>query len=316
VHQYCGRGCANLAASSGSTSSTVRPRSTYSTISRATSSGPTCRTPGCVSPVFVGANGIPGKYCRGTHRRWGETGCISCRIAPRNGTDVLCLPCYGKALRKAPVLIEVPDDHDNYRNVAMQFQQSWRHETACPEVRAVYKVINTAASLKKYEKYLDGVEAKGNFAAAGGSPGNENRRWHGTRRKCKIGDKGFTAFCTDANCALCCIIKTSFDLKFFRGATGWGRFGAGIYTSSTSSKSNDYSRNESNSKWKALLLNKVVVGKGKKLTQDDTTLTKPPAGHDSVLAEVVPGGALNYDELVVYDNDAARPSYLVMYEGS
>ena len=245
-----------------------------------------------MSPVFVGANGIPGKYCRGTHRRqvsflfycfhsqsdkgatrWGETGCISCRIAPRNGTDVLCLPCYGKALRKAPVLIEVPDDHDNYRNgtlviphsltieidqivVAMQFQQSWRHETECPEVRAVYKVINTAASLKKYEKYLcgrlsiisdissitesfgssDGVEARGNFAAAGGSPGNENRRWHGTRRKCKLGDKGFTAFCTDANCALCCIIKTSFDLKFFRGATGWGRFGAGIYTSSTSSK--------------------------------------------------------------------------------
>ena len=66
--------------------------------------------------------------------------------------------------------------------------------------------------------------------------GNENRRWHGTRRKCNIGDKGVTGFCTDSKCSLCCIIKTSFDLKFFKGATGWGRFGAGIYTSSTSSK--------------------------------------------------------------------------------
>ena len=34
-----------------------------------------------------------------------------------------------------------------------------------------------------------------------------------------------------------------------------------------------------------------------------------------VLAEVVPGGALNYDELVVYKNEAVQPSYLVMYRG-
>jgi hypothetical protein len=48
-------------------------------------------------------------------------------------------------------------------------------------------------------------------------------------------------------------------------------------------RSNDYSRNEGiTSNRKALLLNKVVVGKGKKLTQDDSTLTQPPAGYDSV----------------------------------
>jgi len=33
---------------------------------------------------------------------------------------------------------------------------------------------------------------------------------------------------------------------------------------------------------------------------------------NQVLAEV--GAGLNYDELVVYDNDAIRPSYLVMYD--
>lgn len=31
-----------------------------------------------------------------------------------------------------------------------------------------------------------------------------------------------------------------------------------------------------------------------------------------VLAEV--GASLNYDELIVYTNDAVRPSYIVMYE--
>jgi len=31
-----------------------------------------------------------------------------------------------------------------------------------------------------------------------------------------------------------------------------------------------------------MLLNKVVVGKGYKMTIDNTTLTEPPAGYDSV----------------------------------
>ena len=60
------------------------------------------------------------------------------------------------------------------------------------------------------------------------------------------------------------------------------RFGSGVYTSSTSSKSNDYSSNVKPSKQKAMLLNKVVVGKGYKMTQDNTTLTAPPQGYDSV----------------------------------
>jgi hypothetical protein len=36
------------------------------------------------------------------------------------------------------------------------------------------------------------------------------------------------------------------------------------------------------SPWKAIMLNRVVVGKGYKLKQDDPTLTSPPAGYDSV----------------------------------
>jgi hypothetical protein len=54
-----------------------------------------------------------------------------------------------------------------------------------------------------------------------------------------------------------------------------------IYPST--SRSNDYSKNDGNvSDWKALLLNKVVVGRGQKLTNDNTSLTKPPPGSDSV----------------------------------
>jgi len=126
------------------------------------------------------------------------------------------------------------------------------------------------------------VEARGQFAGSGRSEGNENRRWHGTRRVCNLGDKGQTQFCSSTSCSLCCIIQNSFDISLWGKKTGWGRFGKGIYTSSTSSKSNDYSHNDCKSDLKTILLNKVVVGKGCKMLQDHTSLTAPPAGFDSV----------------------------------
>lgn len=232
-----------------------------------------------------------------------------------NGMSVLCQPCHDDTSGKAPLIIEVPKDHNSYKSVESQFRQAWRHNTTCPEIRAIYKIIIAEESMKQYRQYLHSVEARGNFLAVGMSPGNENRRWHGTGRKCYLGDPGHTTFCAEAGCSLCCVIKSSFDIKFFKLATGWGRFGHGIYTSSTSSKSNDYSKNVGiDSELKALLLNKVVVGNGKKLIKTDTSLTAPPAGFDSIIGEAAPGGSLNYDELVVYHNDAVRPSYLVMYK--
>jgi hypothetical protein len=99
-------------------------------------------------------------------------------------------------------------------------------------------------------------------------------------------------------------MKTSFDISLFGKRTNFGRFGVGIYTSSTSSKfvpisikiiettvltalvgfyrSDGYSLNGVTSEWKAILLNKVVVGKGYKTKVDSTALTAPPTGYDSV----------------------------------
>ncbi|KAF9790516.1 hypothetical protein BJ322DRAFT_1036993 [Thelephora terrestris] len=319
VHAYCGLTCTNRA-KTHSSQPNPPPDSPLLTGSahldpQLIPPGPTCRTPGCPYPVFVYLNGTLGDYCTVAHEGWGKRGCISCRAAPMSKVSVLCRPCHKDALSRTPVIVEVPEDHENYKSVEKQFKQSWRHKTTCPEVQAIYKIIVAEASLRQYQQYQDSVEGRGNFVAKGKSRGNENRRWHGTKRKCNLGDQGCKTFCADSACSLCRIIKTSFDVKFFKAATGWGRFGHGIYTSSTSSKSNDYSKNIGiNSEWKALLLNKVIVGKGKKLTKNNTSLTQPPPGYDSVLAEVVPGGFLNYDELVVYNNEAVRPSYLVMYK--
>jgi len=85
------------------------------------------------------------------------------------------------------------------------------------------------------------VEARGRFAAYGVNPGNQLLRWHGTNRNCNVGDNYCTSLCRSPRCSLCCIIKTSFDIAHSKKKTGWGRFGNGIYTSSTSSKFVGYS---------------------------------------------------------------------------
>ncbi|KAI0080964.1 ADP-ribosylation, partial [Panus rudis PR-1116 ss-1] len=274
-----------------------------------------CRIPGCGKPVHRPATGQPSKYCGLAHKTLAETACIWCRKAPKQGDRHFCGPlCADEARKKGPMIVEIPDDHEVFHSVEAQFKTSWRHgDRVCPTVRRIYKVIAEQSSLDKYDAYRAAVEARGQFVKDGRSAGNENRRWHGTTRECRLGDKGHVQFCSSTKCSLCCIMKTSYDLNLWGKKTGWGRFGAGIYTSSTSSKSNDYSSNvDPNAALKAIILNKVVVGKGYKMTQDNTSLTAPPNGFDSVLAEK--GSRLNHDELVVYTNDAIRPSYLVMYD--
>ncbi|THG97198.1 hypothetical protein EW026_g4755 [Hermanssonia centrifuga] len=61
-----------------------------------------------------------------------------------------------------------------------------------------------------------------------------------------------------------------------------------------------------------MLLNEVIMGNPIKLTTKDEDLTKPPDGYDSVVGE--PGDELNYDESIVYRNDAIRPLFLIIYQ--
>lgn len=93
------------------------------------------------------------------------------------------------------------------------------------------------------------------------------------------------------------------------------------------SEADDYTNNaDNNCNLRVLLVNRVIVGKPHKRRQNATNLTEPPCGHHSVsifpsqthpclLGQVIgePGIDLNYEETVVYSNDAIRPAYLVVY---
>lgn len=241
--------------------------------------------------------------------------CLICGAKPQHQRALICsMACDEKVRLRGHKIMRIPYDHASHKSIVNQFESSWRHTgKKCPAVKHVYLIVSPKLVVDRYEAYRERVEARGNFAATGRSAGNENRRWHGTRRECDLGEDGQTEPCTLPTCSLCKIVRESFDLRFFKGRTGWGRFGRGIYTSSTSSKSDDYACDATaQSSLKSMILAKVVVGRGCKMRYDDTTLTAPPLGYDSVLGEK--GARLNYDEVVVYSNEAIRPAYLILYE--
>ncbi|KIO20782.1 hypothetical protein M407DRAFT_81184, partial [Tulasnella calospora MUT 4182] len=205
----------------------------------------------------------------------------------------------------------------------------WRHSNKTkPTVTFVYKIVQSKQLMDSFLAYQNKVESEGNFKAQGKMAGNECRRWHGTKRLCTIGDNPTNpTLCTQAGCAMCSILRTSFQVprtnasgRTFNRHVPKG-FGKGIYTSSTSSKAYDYAYNGGSvaSQYSMIMLTNVIVGQSHKLSQDSQGLTAPPAGYHSVssmvslvLGEV--GGSLNHDELIVYNNDAIRPSWLVVYK--
>ncbi|KZT28143.1 ADP-ribosylation [Neolentinus lepideus HHB14362 ss-1] len=215
-------------------------------------------------------------------------------------------------------LLELSGNDPKYSGVLEQFRVSWRDPTkSFPPVYRIYKIYMPEDIHLRYEKYKADIAQKRELPG-----GNECRRFHGTNRACCLGENGQTTLCDSENCSLCGILKYGFKLDLAGRNKPWGkhhggRFGRGIYTSSTSSKSHDYCYNLPNGRAgpKAMLLTRVVVGRGKKLFKNDHTLTCPPDDYDAVIGEKrsESEGDLNYDELVVYNDHAVIPGYLIIY---
>jgi len=274
--------------------------------------GPPCEIPGCRAQPEPGS-----PYCSDEHRKIAVvTGlaeaCILCKEYPRTVHLFCGDTCKDKAHDEAPLLISVDQEDPRFADISNQFKTSWRHTNkTLPTVQFVYKIVQTKELSQKYLDYRKKVEAEGNFMAQQSSEGNERRRWHGTRRGCLIGDDPTDPkLCALPTCALCLILRMSFQVE--RTGRTFARFGTGIYASPTSSKSDEYSSNIATSANKAILLTTVIVGRAYKATQNNPTLTEPPRGYHSVLGET--GQLMHGDEVAVYDNDAIRPSWLVVYK--
>ncbi|KAF9533959.1 hypothetical protein CPB83DRAFT_844835 [Crepidotus variabilis] len=194
------------------------------------------------------------------------------------------------------------------------FSKGWQHpDKKKPKVSRIFKILASAQDLNGYHTYRAAVASSPSVKDRSKNPANEQLLFHGTNRYCSLGeDAGKSRLCHLSRCYLCRIIRSSFDISKCGSKHKFRRFGHGVYTTACSSKADDYSKNgEENSQFRAVLVSRVVVGNPHKRRFNATELTEPPCGHHSVLGE--PGGDLNYEETVVYDNDAIRPAYLVIY---
>jgi len=201
----------------------------------------------------------------------------------------------------------------SYSRVEILFNQGWKHrQKRKPRVHAIFKVISPEGTLKPYFDYRASVEASPSMKTAG-KIDVESLLFHGTRRSCLLGeDVNNLRLCALKNCSVCSIIRSSFDIEKCGSKHKFMRFGKGIYTTSCSSKADDYSSNRSpEAVFRVLLVGRVVVGKTLKRRTNATNLTELPCGYHSLTGD--PGEDLNFPEHVVYDNDAIRPAYLVVY---
>lgn len=79
-------------------------------------------------------------------------------------------------------------------------------------------------------------------------------------------------------------MQSSFRLAKAGQRTNFGRFGAGIYTSATSSKADSYVCEKGGSRYKAMLLSDVILGKAIKMKTDNAGL-KEVRGFDFLTFE-------------------------------
>ncbi|KAH0584895.1 hypothetical protein H2248_008173 [Termitomyces sp. 'cryptogamus'] len=144
----------------------------------------------------------------------------------------------------------------------------------------------------------------------------EDMLFHGTTRSCLLVEDDFrTCCCGNEDCSLCEIVESSFDIAHSGAKNSFSRFGAGVYTTSCSSKADDYVHNEADDAvFNVMLVCRVVSGRRFYPFVNMRELAEPPPGFHSVQGDPDHHRGLNYPETVVYDNDAIRPAYLIVYE--
>ncbi|EAU83114.1 hypothetical protein CC1G_11640 [Coprinopsis cinerea okayama7 len=211
-------------------------------------------------------------------------------------------------------LVPLAKADSKYTEISRTFKKGWKHpKKKRPHIYSIFRITIPDHILRPFHHYRARVAAAPGLAGRVKNPANEQLLFHGTTRCCLLGeDSRSTRLCSLPECNLCCIIRMSFNVKKCGSKHRFKRFGRGIYTTTCSSKADDYTANiEQLSNLRVMLVNRVVVGKPHRRQKNATSLTEPPCGHHSVIGE--PGIDLNYEETVVYDNDAIRPAYLIVY---
>jgi hypothetical protein len=118
------------------------------------------------------------------------------------------------------------------------------------------------------------------------------------------------------------IIESGFRQEYWKTAAGdWQRFGPGFYFALQASKSHEYPLGEMQALLsgatytKSMLLCRIAKGNCLQTASNMDHLTgTAPEGFHSIHGVATPGGPLNFDELVVFDEAAILPYAVVSYQ--
>jgi len=133
-------------------------------------------------------------------------------------------------------------------------------------------------------------------------------RWLVFSRECGFGDPGDLEPCSSNKCLLCSILRTSFNRSDFPG---------GIKTSGLN-RTVELNRGGKKSSSKIAALTRVVVGREAEMSPREVEVVHPlpPQNTDSVhvIGARNDGSRVDLGDIIVYDRDAVRPTYLISYE--
>lgn len=195
-----------------------------------------------------------------------------------------------------PTITNISDSPEA-ANISRKFTQNWAQAKGqCPKVCFTFSIHNP--KLKQiWETYKSTL-----------SDSMIEEYFHGTKLDCDL--TRTNSLCTSDMCGICGIANIGFDRRCIRKNIDFQRFGHGFYLAPNSSKCHDYTQGKNN--YRAMLLFDVCPGRKYQLQRDDETLTAPPQGYNSVHGKS--GIRLNYDEIVLYNPDAALPKYVIFYQ--
>jgi len=194
-------------------------------------------------------------------------------------------------------------DSPERQRIEKYFKSCWQKLTQNGlEILHVLEVQNSKLS-KDFEEYYLELQSRNQDP-------NDQERWHGTKRKCKLYET--LELCSDTTCALCSIVTHGFDQKRAQSNISFGRFGKGIYFAPHSCKSHAYT--QAMNGIRVMLLCKICLGNTYVTRKNMQHITIAPPGYDSVSGDTGKGSVLNWPEIVIYNNRAVLPINVIFYK--
>ena len=188
-----------------------------------------------------------------------------------------------------------------YIQICSKFRNDWAKGRR-PYVDHIFKVFCRKAK-KRWKDYKATLASKR-------SPTTVEQYYHGTTIKCDL--VVTNSPCSHSDCGICGISWGGFKKKLVgKNISKFKRFGNGFYMAPHSSKSHDYTRGTHIHR--AMLLCDVLPGNKCTFTTNQSHLTAPPDGYDSVYGR--PGRSLIYPEIVLFEEASILPRYVILYTG-